>query len=58
MVALRCEKYSERPQLGQVLQSKDNEVTIKWMMERGRASGRCTRTKMEGTLWLGLKPYP
>ena len=30
MVALRCEKYSERPQLGQVLQSKDNEVTIKW----------------------------
>ena len=29
IVALRCVKYNERPQLGQVLEVKDT-VTIKW----------------------------
>ena len=30
IVALCCDKYSERPQLGQVLEKKDNKVSIKW----------------------------
>ena len=30
MVALHCLKYNERPQLGQVLEVKDDKATIKW----------------------------
>ena len=38
IVALRCLKYQERPQLGMVLQVADDEVTIKWY--DGSWSGR------------------
>ena len=30
IVALRCVKYNERPQLGQVLEVKKEKATIKW----------------------------
>ena len=38
-MALLCQKYHERPQIGEVLEVKGSQVTIKWF--DGTWTGRC-----------------